>query len=322
MITRTTGALHRFRRFAVPALLAATGLTVTACTGDTGPAGPTGATGPTGTPGVAGPAGPTGPAGPQGPPGSSVGRVIFGVDDANMLVAFGSQRPDVTIRRLAITGVEAGEQIVGIDFRAVDGRLYGVGSGNKIYVIDTTTAVASLAVAGSGPFTPALNGALFGTDFNPVPDRFRLHSDNEQNLRLNQLTGGVAANDASLSYATADAGFGSNPSIVGTAYTNSVVGATTTALYAIDSNRDVLAFLANPNDGIMTTVGSLGVNTSGFVGFDIAGNNGAAYVTLTTGTGANTTGSTLYQINLSTGSLFPIGNVSGASPLRGIAIAP
>lgn len=239
-----------------------------------------------------------------------------------MLVVFGSQRPDLIIRRVAISGVEAGEQIVGIDFRPVDGKLYGIGSGNRIYTIDTTTAVVTLAAAGSAPFTPALNGAQFGIDFNPVPDRIRVHTDAEQNLRLNQLTGGVAAVDGSLAYATADAGFGTNPNITGTAYTNSVVGAATTMLFAIDTNRDVLVSLANPNDGIMSTVGSLGVNTNGFVGFDIAGSNGSAFVTLTTGAGASGTGSTLYQINLSTGAIFPVGNVTGASPLRGISIAP
>jgi len=91
-------------------------------------------------------------------------------------------------------------------------------------------------------------------------------------------------------------------------------------LYAIDYSRDVLTTLANPNDGIMTTVGALGVNTTGDVGFDIAGNNGTAYATLTTGGGFG--GSTLYIVNLATGSIFPVGGVANASPLRGIAIAP
>lgn len=306
------------RRLALLVLLAMS-TTLMACEGDVGPAGPTGSTGPTGP---QGPVGPTGPTGPQGPPGSSVGRVIYGVDDANMLVAFGSQRPDVIIRRIAITGLEAAEQIVGVDFRAVDGRLYGIGSGSRIYTIDTTTAVATLAASGAAPFTPALSGTLFGVDFNPVPDRFRVHSDAEQNLRLNQLTGALAAVDGTLAYALGDPGVGTNPTITGTAYTNNVVGATTTVLYAIDSNRDVLVTLANPNDGVLTTVGALNVNTNGFVGFDIAGNNGSAFVTLTSGAGAAGTGSTLYQVNLSTGALFAVGNVSGVSPLRSIAIAP
>ena len=97
-------------------------------------------------------------------------------------------------------------------------------------------------------------------------------------------------------------------------------GATTTMLFAIDFTRDVLTTLASPNDGIMTTVGALGVNTTGDVGFDIAGNTGTAYATLTTGGGFG--GSTLYIVNLTTGALFPVGGVANASPLRGIAVAP
>ena len=60
----------------------------------------------------------------------------------------------------------------------------------------------------------------------------------------------------------------------------------------------------------LTRAGALGVNTTGDVGFDIAGNNGTAYVTLTVGGGF--TGSTLYVINLATGTLFPVGGVANA----------
>jgi hypothetical protein len=289
-------------------------LALAACEGDVGPAGPIGITGP------AGPQGPAGPTGPSGPVGSSLGRSIVAVDSANSMLVFGALRPDVIVRRATITGLASGETIVGIDFRPADGKLYALGSASRVYTVDTLTAVATLV--GTTAFTPALAGTTFGVDFNPVPDRIRVHSDQEQDLRLNPATAAVAAVDSALAYAVADAGAGSNPAIAGTAYTNSVAGATTTILYAIDAARDVLVTLPNPNDGRLVTVGALGVNTTSDVGFDIAGNNGAAYVTLTTGLGAGGTGSTLFQVNLTTGSLFPVGNVSNAAPIRGIAIAP
>ena len=97
-------------------------------------------------------------------------------------------------------------------------------------------------------------------------------------------------------------------------------GATSTQLFGIDSNLDTLVLQNPPNAGVLNTVGSLGVNTSGDVGFDIAGNNGTAYATLTVGGGFG--GSTLYIVNLGSGTLFPVGGVANASPLRGIAIAP
>lgn len=301
-------------------------MTTLACQGDvgpTGPTGPTGAQGPTGPAGPTGPQGPAGPAGSPGTPGANNGRTIYGVDTANALLAFGALRPDLITRKVTITGLAAGESIQGIDFGPVDGRLYALGSSSRIYTLDTLTGAAT-AVATTA-FTPALAGSNFGFDFNPVPNRIRVHGNTTQNLRLVPRLGGatdgtVAAVDGALSYAPTDAGAGQTPAIGGTAYTNSVSGATTTVLYAIDFTRDVLTTLANPNDGVMTTVGALGVNTTGDVGFDIAGNNGTAYTTLTVGGGFG--GSTLYVINLATGSLFPVGGVANAAPLRGIAIAP
>lgn len=252
--------------------------------------------------------------GPSGP----FGRAVYGVDDANTLVRFGSMRPDQVTRRGTVTGMQAGETVVGIDFRAVDGRLYAVGSSSRIYTVDTVTAAAT--PIGSAAFTPALSGTAFGVDFNPVPDRVRVHTDAEQNLRLNQLTGAVAATDGVLAYAAGDAGAGTNPAIAGTAYTNSVAPApTTTVLFAIDSGRDVLVTLANPNDGQMRTVGPLGVATTDRVGFDIVGSDGSAYASLTE-TGASR--SRLYTINTTTGAATLVGTIGHGSALRGIAVAP
>lgn len=308
----------------VLSLLAIT--TLVACQGDDGPTGPTGPAGPTGTPGVAGPTGPTGPAGPTGPTGptgSGAGRTIYGVDNANALIVFGALRPDLITRKVTITGLQAGESIEGIDFGPVDKKLYALGSTSRVYTIDSITAVAT--VVGTTPFTPVLVGTNYGFDFNPVPNRIRVHGSGNQNLRLVPALGGAtdgstAAVDGNLTYAAGDIASGATPSIGGTAYTNSVSGATTTVLYAIDFNRDALVLLPNPNDGIITTVSSLGVNTTGDVGFDIAGNNGTAYATLTVGGGF--AGSTLYVVNLASGTLFPVGGVANLSPLRGIAVAP
>ena len=227
------------------------------------------------------------------------------------------------LRRVTVAGLEAGETLQGIDFGPVDGRLYALGSTSRVYTLDTLTGAAT--IVGATAFTPQLSSTNFGFDFNPIPNRIREHGNTNQNMRLaprlnGSTDGTVAAVDGALSYAFGDGGTLQTPSIGGTAYTNSASGATTTVLYAIDFARDVLVILANPNDGIMSTVGPLGLNTTGDVGFDIAGNNGAADVTLTVW-GAFT-GSTLYSINLSNGALFMVGGVANTAPLRGIAIAP
>lgn len=298
-------------------------LLVSACQGDVGPTGPQGATGATGATGSTGAQGPAGPTGPQGPAGSALGRMIYGTD-GTMLVVFGAVRPDVVQRKTAFSGQAMGETIEGLDFGPVDGRLYALGSSSRLYTVDTLTAV--LTAVGAAPFSPTLAGTTFGFDFNPVPNRLRVHTGSAQNLRLVPRLGGatdgmVAAIDGALTYAATDAGAGLTPAIAGTAYTNSVAGATSTILYAIDFQRDALVTLAAPNDGVVTTIGALGVNTGTHVGFDIAGNNGAAYVTLSLNTGGFT-GSTLCAINLLSGSIFPVGGISSPVPLRGIAIAP
>ncbi|MBL0940165.1 MAG: DUF4394 domain-containing protein [Gemmatimonadaceae bacterium] len=296
---------------------------VAACQGDAGPTGPAGSTGATGPTGPTGPQGPAGPTGPTGPAGSANGRGIYAIDTNNGLLMFGASRPDLILRRVTVAGLQTGETIQGIDFGPVDGRLYALGSTSRVYTLDTLTGAAT--AVGTTAFTPALSGTAFGFDFNPVPNRIRVHSNTAQNLRLVPRLGGatdgtVAATDGTLSYAIGDAGMLATPMIGGTAYTNSVSGATSTTIYAIDFSRDVLVTMSDPNNGIMTTVGALGVNTSADVGFDIAGNNGSAYATLTVGGGFS--GSTLYSINLVTGTAFPIGGVSHSAPLRGIAIAP
>jgi hypothetical protein len=224
----------------------------------------------TGTPGAAG---------APGAAGSNNGRTIYGIDANNALISFGSLRRDVIATRIAVTGLQAGETLQGIDFGPVDGRLYGQGSTSRVYTLNVTTGAAT--VVGTGAFTPVLAGTNFGFDFNPVPNRIRVYGDLIQNLRLVPNLGGAtdgttAAVDGMLAYAAGDAGAGTTPSIGGTAYSNSVSGATTTTLYGIDFTRDALMTLANPNDGVTTTVGPLGYNTTGDVGFDIADNNGTA----------------------------------------------
>jgi hypothetical protein len=244
------------------------------------------------------------------------GLSIYGVDDDNNLILFGSESPGTASRQVEISGLQAGETIVGIDFRPATNQLYAVGSSSLIYVVDSLTGAAT-PVSGTA-FSPALNGASFGIDFNPVPDRIRVHSEAEQDLRLNQLTGAVAAVDTALAYAAGDANAGADPNVVGTAYTNSVnPPPASTTLFAIDSDLDILVTLSSPNSGRLTTVGSLGVNTNDFVGFDIAGSNGTAYAALATS--GNRSG--LYTINLTTGSATLVGNIAG-EPLLGITVAP
>jgi hypothetical protein len=102
------------------------------------------------------------------------------------------------------------------------------------------------------------------------------------------------------------------------------VGATATTLYDIDSAAGTLVTQNPPNNGTLSTVGSLGVGTNlnEAIGFDIAGENGIAYAAMTTG-GI----SRLYTVNLTTGAVTiqssnggAIG--SGTTPFLGLTATP
>jgi len=301
-------------------------LSAAACTtGPEGPVGPEGLGGPTGGTGGAGPSGPSGPAGTPGAPGapggaSGASRTIYGITEsflgsAQELVVFSSERPDIITRRMPITGLSSTERLAGIDFRPADGRLYGVarvtpGTGpHRFFTIDTVTARVT-AVA--GPTNPSLGE--MGFDFDPVADVARVLDFGETSLRINPTTGAVSQ-DNGIGYRLDDPGAGINPDIVGVAFTNNVVGATSTTLYAIDATRNVLVTLPNTADGRLVTVGSLGIDTDPPVGFDITGTT--AFATLTPQNGV----SHLVRIDLATGAATVLGSLRIVR-LLGIAIAP
>ena len=112
---------------------------------------------------------------------------VLALNSSNELVTFNARRPERPRSRLAVTNLKAGERLLGIDFRPLTGRLYGVGSTSQVYVIDAESGFASPIGA---PFTPALAGTEFGVDFNPQADRLRVVSNAGQNLRINPDTGG------------------------------------------------------------------------------------------------------------------------------------
>jgi hypothetical protein len=239
--------------------------------------------------------------------------VVYGVTTSNSLVRFNSVRPNTILATVPITGLQAGENALGIDFRPQTGELFALGSTSRLYRINTSTGAAT-QIGSSGAFT--LSGTSFGFDFNPVPDRIRVTSDSDQNLRLNPNDGSLTAADTPLAYAAGDPNTGQNPNVVGSAYTNTFAGATLTTLYDVDSNLDILATQNPPNNGTLNTVGSLGVNVTGEVGFDVAVGSNIAFAAFQL-TGGGT--STLYSINLSTGSAAPIGPIGGLT-IRDIAV--
>lgn len=228
--------------------------------------------------------------------------VAYAVDLSNNLLIFNPTNTPISLSSRAITGLQPGEQVLGLDMRPVNGQLYALGSTSRLYTINASSGAAT--VVGSG-FAPALSGTDFGFDFNPTVDRIRVVSNTGQNLRLHPDTGGLAVEDQSLKPGT--------PAVTAAAYTNNFAGATTTVLFDIDSNTDKLYQQLPPNDGVLVEVGNLGIDVTATNGFDITGTSGTAYAILTTGSTTK-----IYRITLSTGAATAVSDFP--SVVRGMSV--
>lgn len=239
-------------------------------------------------------------------------ELIYAVTSTNVLISFDSATPGTTTS-VAITGLQSGESILGIDLRPATGQLYGLGSTSRLYTINAATGSAT-QVGSAGAFT--LSGTSFGFDFNPTVDRIRVVSDADQNLRLNPDSGVLSFTDTALAYAIGDPNAAANPNDVAAAYTNNFLGSTSTTLYGIDSTLDILVTQNPPNNGVLNTVGSILINTSDQVGFDISGVSGVAYASLTLPSGF----SSLFTVNLATGAATLVGAIGSSLVIRDITV--
>lgn len=250
-------------------------------------------------------------------------ELLYALDGTNAtqrLISFDSATPGTIASSVAITGLQANEFLIGIDFRPANNTLYTIGSTNQLYSINQTTGAATPV---GTPITPGIDPAQFyGFDFNPVPDRLRLVNGANENMRIDPNTG-VRTTDTPLAFAMGDPNFGVDPNVVHSAYTNNFAGATTTTLYDIDSTLNALVRQgsvngtpSSPNTGELFTIGPLGVNPSESGGFDISGATGTPYALL------NIAGvRQLFTINLTTGAATLIGTVGdGTLFLDGLTV--
>lgn len=246
-------------------------------------------------------------------PAAAEAERFAATDSRNRLYTFDDRRPG-DWKRVALTGIGSGERIVGLDVRPANRQLFAMTDASRLYVISRGKRTAT--PVGAAPLTPALSGSSFGFDFNPTVDRIRVVSNSGQNLRLHPDTGKVAFVDGTLSYKAGDPGAGTAPAALASAYTNSVRGATMTSLFNIDTGRDALTLQAPPNDGVLATVGSLGVNLVGPAGFDISARDGRAWVLARR---AGVPRHRLYRLDLTTGRARQAGAVSRAPALTAFA---
>lgn len=254
------------------------------------------------------------------------GTDVWALSSNNNLVRFNTSNPSYIISAIPVTGLTAGQTLVGMDMRPVDLKVYGIGYNvttmvARIYTINTSTGMAT-PVSADSISNIDLSGNV-GVDFNPVADRIRVVTSNNKNYRLNQLTGLLAATDSMLKYKTGDVNFGTDPDVATAAYTNTKVGPTSTLLYVHDDALNVLLTQNPPNDGILNTIGSTGITVNAMdkttdmdIYFDHATQMNTAYFS------ANAMGSNdkLYSMNLATGAASELGTIGMGIAIRDIVV--
>ncbi len=250
--------------------------------------------------------------------------IIYAYDfSGGRLVSFAANAPGTLLSDVPLTGLAAGEFLVGIDFRPATGDLYGLvfqnASTKRLVRIDKVSGAATAVSASS----LSLGGSYYGMSFVPTVDRIRIVSDFDVNLRANPDTGALSFIDTNLAFAAGDVNTVA-PNVVHIAHTNAYAGALNTTTYGIDVATDSLVRIGgpdgvpSPNAGQLTTIGPLGVAANLAGGFDIEPTSNVGYAVL--GIGAS---SVLHSINLATGAATAIGVVGSSSGnVDGIAIAP
>jgi hypothetical protein len=191
---------------------------------------------------------------------------IFGLTSDNTLFVLtpGTSTPTRVGRVSNING-----NLIGIDFRPADGKLYGLTDTGNLYTI-TTGGVATLVSTLSPRFAGGFQSLM---DFNPVVDAIRLIGTNDQNYAVVKTNGGplgTTATQTALTYPAGDANAGTDPNITGGSYTNNFAGATSTLFYAIDYDLDTFVTIAplagaassNTGGGQLQTLGKI-VDASG-----------------------------------------------------------
>ena len=243
----------------------------------------------------------------------------------NRLISFDALTPGTLSSDVALTGLAAGEFLIGIDYRPATLTLFSVAiSATTSRVVTVNPITGAVTAVGAG-FTPLLATAPFyGIDFNPVPDRIRVVNTAGLSLRLNPVDGTLSGTDTPLAYVAGDPGAGASPAVAQVAYSNNFAGTTTTTFFGIDFARDVLVRIGgvdgtpSPNTGALTTIGPLGVTTTNPAGgFDIQTGTQTAFAVLRVGATSD-----FYRINLATGAATLVGPVGGAANVDGISVGP
>lgn len=217
------------------------------------------------------------------PPTNVTGNLLV-LTSNGMISSLNHDNPGSLISNVKISGLVPGDQLVGIDHRPIDGKLYAVGLLGNIYTLDPSSGIATFVIKmaadpadstdGNAPYNKiTANPDAVSVNFNPAADRLRIIGQDGQNLRVNVDTG-LTITDGEISRVSS-----TTTEVSAAAYTNAFAGTANTKLYSIDSATDRI-YLQNANAGTLGISAPLGQNVANNGGFDIDPINNIGFAAL------------------------------------------
>lgn len=188
---------------------------------------------------------------------------VYALNTNNVILVL---RPgDTNFSRLVRVN-QANGNLIGIDFRPFDKRLYALTDTGTLYTI-------ALGAANLGAVTRVSNmsprfdaGYQSLMDFNPVVDAIRLIGSDNSNYAVVKDANGIlntTAVQTALTYPTGDVNAGRDPNIACGSYTNNVAGAKVTLFYGIDYALDTFVFIPPAAAGGSSATGGGQLQTIG-----------------------------------------------------------
>jgi hypothetical protein len=260
-------------------------------------------------------------------PPAVTGQLIYGLTSNGYLISFDSNNPGIIRSHSSISGVTAGQVLVGLDERPATGKLYALGynsatGASQVYKINPKKAVAT--AVNSTPAMLPTGLTQVSVDFNPTVDRIRVTSSNGANLRLHPDTGALLFTDGNLAYIAGDPNAAATPMIGAVAYTNSFAGSVMTQLFNYDFGLNILTLQNPPNNGTLNTIGATGISvntTDPSVDMDIYYDPATMmnHAFLAANTGASTF-DFLYTVNTTTGAVTLVDKIGFGTAVIDIAV--
>ena len=234
-------------------------------------------------------------------PSTTTGN-FYGLSPSNQILKFSLRPAYSDMGTVLIRGLRTGERIIAIDTRPVNRALYGVSNMSRIYLIDPATGMTKPVSATN--FSPAIDGATVGFDFNQMTDRITLITDKGQTLTIHPTTGQVVATTTTnVTGINALANYG-----------NAMYGiaANTGILYITDGNGDAKAIGSTG----LTITGEGGLDSKNGMTIGVFNASGVVHNSSTNQDDLTQQAYRLYTINTSTGQASSLGVVK---PMIGLA---